>query len=161
MWELTEVVRLLPPERLLVMVFTGKADYDRFRSAAEDHFTARVEQAEGETAARLAGFRLPDYPPLKNPDAWIRVAKGGTQGFITFGPDWEPEFVRIDPTAVWALSTFGRLLKVMRRQVNPALRRVKLRLSEAPDVPSAGVITPRTSLRSESHDLDAPPGSTD
>ncbi len=133
LWELTEVVRLLPPERLLVMVFTNAADYDLFRSAAEAHFTARAAEFDGREAARLAGFRWPDYPALKNPDTHISVV--GTQGFIVFGPDWEPGFVRLDPTAVRALSDFGRLRKVMRQQVTPALRRVKHGLSPAPGSP--------------------------
>ncbi|MFB7114799.1 hypothetical protein [Streptomyces sp. NPDC056291] len=105
LWELTEVVRLLPPERLLLLVFTNASGYDLFRRAAEAHFTARAAEFEGQQAAGLAGLRLPDYPPLKDPDARTST---GTQGFITFGPGWEPEFVRLDPTAVWALSYFGR-----------------------------------------------------
>lgn len=156
LWELTEVVRLLPPERLLLLVFTNATDYDLFRRAAEARFTARAAELEGREAARLAGFRLPDYPPLENPDA--RVGAVGTQGFITFGPGWEPEFVRLDPTAVWALSDLGRLRKVMRRQVNPVLRRVRHRLSLTPDVPAGGTIAPRTPPRSESRGTDAPTG---
>lgn len=94
-------------------------------------FTARAAEFDGREAAGLAGFRWPDYPALKHPDTRISVV--GTQGFLFFGPGWEPEFVRLDPTAVRALSDLGRLRKVMRQQVNPALRRVKHRLSGAPD----------------------------
>lgn len=155
LWELTEAVRLLPPERLLVMVFTEEAEYDLFRSAAEARFAARAAEFEKPEAASL-GSRLPDYPALKNPDTEIRMV--GTRGFITFGPGWEPEFVRLDPTAVRALSDLGRLRKVIRRQVNPALRRVKHRLSQAPDVPGHGVIAPRTPPRSESRGSDTPAG---
>ncbi|MEV7862961.1 hypothetical protein AB0O86_30170 [Streptomyces hirsutus] len=153
LWELTEVVRLLPPERLLLLVFTNASDYDLFRRAAEAHFTIRAEEFEGQEAARFARFRLPDYPPLKNRDT--RTSIVGTQGFITFGPDWEPEFVRLDPTAVWALSDLGRLRKVMRRQVNPTLHRVKHRLSQTPDAPNGGMIAPRTPPQSESRGTDA------
>lgn len=152
LWEFTEAVRLLPPERLLVMVFTDAAGYDLFRREAEAHFTARAAEFEGEEATRLAGFRWPHYPPLKNPGT--RISMVGTQGFITFGPGWEPEFVRLDPTAVRALTRLGRLRKVMRRQVNPAMRRVKHGLSPAPGAPHGGVVAPPTAPPGESRGID-------
>ncbi len=153
LWELTEVVRLLPPERLLVMVFTDSTEYDCFRRAAEAYFAARAAEFGGREAVRLAGFRLPDYPPLANPDTRTRVV--GTQGFMTFGPGWEPEFVRLDPTAVSGLGDLGRLRKVMRQQVNPALRRVRHRVSQPPNAPHGGVIAQRPPLQSESRGTDA------
>lgn len=153
LWEFTEAVRLLPPERLLVMVFTDAAEYDAFRAAADARFAARAAELEGEEAARLAGLRWPDYPPLENPDSHARMV--GTQGFITFGPGWRPEFVRLDPTAVRALSDLGRVRKVMRQQANPALRRIKRRLAQAPDAVNDEVSAPRTPPRSETRGTDA------
>ncbi|MFI6204970.1 hypothetical protein ACIBAI_01025 [Streptomyces sp. NPDC051041] len=155
LWEFTEAVRLLPPERLLVAVFTDAADYDRFRRAAQVHFAARAAESEGREAARLAGMRWPDYPPLKKPDALTsRVV--GLQGLIAFGPAWEPEFVRLDPTAVRALSDLGRLHKIMRQQVNPVIRRVRSRLSEDSGAANGSVIPPTRPSRSASRDTDTP-----
>ncbi|MFE6526869.1 hypothetical protein [Streptomyces sp. NPDC057794] len=159
LWELTEAVRLLPPERLLLIVFTDEADYDRFRQASAACFTARAAESKGAEADRLSGFRLPDYPPLQHPEKLTRVV--GTQGFITFGPDWQPEFVRLDPTAVWALSDLGRIRKVVRRQANPALRRVKRGLSQAQDVPHSGVLAPRVPPQGEARDAAAPTSGTE
>ncbi|MFZ4153242.1 hypothetical protein [Streptomyces pseudogriseolus] len=139
LWEFTEAVRLLPPERLMVMVFTDEPEYDRFRSAAEAEFASRAAEMSDEEAARLTGIRWPDYPPLKNPDAPSRMV--GTQGMIVFGPDLTPEFIRLDPTAERALSELGRLRKVMRHQVNPVMRRIKRGLAQAP-APAPGVIAP-------------------
>lgn len=150
LWELTEVVRLLPPERLLMAVFTDPTDYDLFRHEAARYATARATELSAEDATRLAAFRLPDYPPLQNPDT--RTIVVGTQGFITFGPGWEPNFVRLDPTAVWALTRLGRLRKIMRKQANPLLRDVKRRISQTPGVVDDSVIAPRAPSRRESHD---------
>ncbi len=130
LWEFTEVVRLLPPERLLVTVFTDEPEYDRFRAAARAAFAARAAELQGEEARRLATFRWPAYPPLKKPDALTRVA--GTRGYIVFGRDWTPEFVRIDPSAVRALTLAGRNHAMTRRQVNPLMRRIKRGLAQAP-----------------------------
>ncbi len=130
LWEFTEVVRLMPPERLLVTVFTDEREYDRFRSAAEAAFATRAAGLQGEEARRLTAFRWPAYPPLKKPDAITRVV--GARGYIVFGPDWAPEFVRVDPTAVRAVTLAGRNHAMMRRQVNPLMRRIKRGLAQAP-----------------------------
>ncbi|MEU1263852.1 hypothetical protein ABZ473_17520 [Streptomyces cellulosae] len=145
LWEFTEVVRLLPPERLLVTVFTDEREYERFRSAAAAAFAARAAELRGEEARRLAAFRWPAYPPLKKPDTLTRMA--GTRGYIVFGPDWTPEFVRVDPTAARALTLVGRNHAMMRRQVNPLMRRIKRGLAQAPvpapaPAPAPGVIAP-------------------
>ncbi|MCP9995097.1 hypothetical protein [Streptomyces werraensis] len=137
LWEFTEAVRLLPPERLMVMVFTDEPEYDRFRSAAGAAFASRAAELSGDQAGKLAGIRWPEYPPLRNPEVPLRMV--GTQGLIVFGPDWTPEFVRFDPTAVRALSDLGRIRKVVRRQVNPTVRRIKRGLAHAP---APGVIVP-------------------
>ncbi|CAL9282593.1 hypothetical protein SUDANB66_00595 [Streptomyces sp. SudanB66_2053] len=139
LWEFTEAVRLLPPERLLVTVFTDEREYDRFRTAAGAAFAARAAGLQGEEARRLAAFRWPAYPPLKKPDTIMRVA--GAKGYIVFGRDWTPEFVRVDPTAVRALTLAGRSRAMARRQVNPVMRRIKQGLAQAP-APAPGLIVP-------------------
>ncbi|MFE0688018.1 hypothetical protein ACFV0Z_07745 [Streptomyces xiamenensis] len=157
LWELTECVRLLPPERLMLVVFTNRADYGRFRSAAQDSFASRAAELEGPQAARLSAFRLPDHPPLKNPAVAARAV--GTQGLITFGPGWEPQFVRLDPTAVRALTDLGRLHAMIRRQVHPTLREVKRRLAEAPEIPparNAGPSVPPPGAAADDHGTTAP-----
>ncbi|MFI1756766.1 hypothetical protein [Streptomyces sp. NPDC020571] len=153
LWELAEVVRRLPPERLLVMVITDAADYDRFRQAVRAYFAGRAAESPGEGTARLPDIRWPDYPPLQRPEA-VTSRMVGLQGIITFGPGWEPDFVRLDPTAVRALSDLGRLHKVMRQQVNPVLRRVKSRFPAAADAPDRGLIGPRAPASSESRESD-------
>ncbi|MEU6335968.1 hypothetical protein ABZ839_16190 [Streptomyces cellulosae] len=143
LWEFTEAVRLLPPKRLMVMVFTDEAEYDRFRSEAGKRFAARAAELPGEEGRKLAAVRWPAYPPLRNQEAAPRMV--GTQGFIVFGSDWTPEFVRLDPTAVWAFSDLGRVRKVMRRQVNPVMRRVKRELDRLPDdaLGTSAALSPR------------------
>ncbi len=84
LWEFTEVVRLMPPERLLVTVFTDEREYDRFRSAAEAAFAARAAGLQSEEARRLTAFRWPAYPPLKKPDAITRVV--GARGTSSSAP---------------------------------------------------------------------------
>ncbi|MFF4209034.1 hypothetical protein ACFYZE_06635 [Streptomyces sp. NPDC001796] len=122
LWELTEAVRLLPPERLLLLVLSDEAGYERFREAVPKTFEDRARELreKGELPARAPSF--PPYPALRNPDTkltWI-----GVQGLIHFSSAWEPTFTRADPTAVRALTLQGRVRKVYRKQMLPVLKSV-------------------------------------
>ncbi|WP_143064610.1 hypothetical protein [Streptomyces colonosanans] len=121
LWELTEVVRLLPPERLLVLVLSDEAGYERFREAVPKSFENRAKELRDSGDLPVTAPPFPEYPALRDPDTptkWI-----GLQGLIHFSSSWQPTFTRADPTAVWALTLQGRVRKVHRRQILPVLKR--------------------------------------
>ncbi len=62
LWEFTEAVRLLPPERLLVTVFTDEREYDRFQDGGRRGFRRpgrRTSGRGGEEARRLPVAGVP------------------------------------------------------------------------------------------------------
>ena len=74
MWEIDQVVSLIPPEKIIVLVPFGKDAYDDFRSRAEAHF----------------GHTLP---------SWVegsRRSPTGIRAAVYFDPDWTSHFVRLD-----------------------------------------------------------------
>lgn len=71
-WQVGEVLRLLPPSRVKLVLLNGEeadADYARFRSATSEVFAER-------------DVTLPDLPPAgENPLV---------RGVVLFGDDWSP-----------------------------------------------------------------------
>ncbi|MGC0318649.1 hypothetical protein [Kitasatospora acidiphila] len=122
LWELTETVRLLPPEQLVLPVYDDEDGYERFRASVPQAFADRVEQL-GADARPAPAF--PKYPPDHRPG--IRVV-GGMRGIVHFDPDWTPRFVRFDLSAVRARTAAGRARKAGRLQVAPLLTRIEQRL---------------------------------
>ncbi|WP_369364383.1 hypothetical protein AB5L52_14590 [Streptomyces sp. CG4] len=88
MWELTEAMRILPPQRLLLMVpgMTGRAEYEAIRTKNERALKALPEAARNQTWKSNTPPSLPN-PPFKE---W----SGPEIGLIHFSPDWEPTFTR-------------------------------------------------------------------
>ncbi len=70
LWEIGEALRILPPERLILLVPFDKRGYDRFRRAAEE----------------LQPPDLPDYVAGERFNSRIK-------GLIYFTPDWQAKFV--------------------------------------------------------------------
>jgi hypothetical protein len=122
LWELTEAVRLLPPEQLVLPVYDDEDGYERFRVSVPQAFADRAEQL-GAGAKPVPAF--PDYPPAQRPG--LKVV-AGMRGIVHFDPDWTPRFVRIDLSAVRARTDAGRARKVGRLQVAPLLARIEQRL---------------------------------
>ncbi|MFI9834845.1 hypothetical protein ACIHIX_45050 [Streptomyces sp. NPDC051913] len=142
LWELTECMRLLPPQRLLLLVFSDEVEYEEFRTAVPAAFEERSREMAGEGSAPLRTPVFPAYPPLHNPQSLVRGT--GLQGLIHFDAAWQPTFTRCDYTRFWTLTLMGRQMKTDRRVVRPVLRR----LAEATAGPEAdttgdrGRITP-------------------
>ncbi|MFI6694658.1 hypothetical protein ACIBLA_23425 [Streptomyces sp. NPDC050433] len=121
LWEFTEAVRLLPPARLVLLVLAeaappnGSSTYDRFRQAVPEAFATRDP--------RLQPPRLPDCPPLQHPDrlTW----EPAVRGIVHFDAAWTPEFLRLDPTALRALTHLGKVRKLARTQLEPLLVRLQ------------------------------------
>jgi hypothetical protein len=139
LWELTECVRLLPPERLLLLVYSDELDYQRFRNAVPEAFEKRSREllAEGLEPVRAPVFT--GYPPRHNPQTIMKWQ--GLQGLIHFDRSWKPTFTRCDHTAFWSLTLWGRQMKVYRRQMLPVLKRLKQETAE-PAPERAGRISP-------------------
>ena len=69
MWQVRETLRLLPPQRLTLLVPAGAGDYEPFRSA-----TLRT---------RGGPVRLPPHPGAGRPGTAVPAV-------IFFDPDWRP-----------------------------------------------------------------------
>jgi hypothetical protein len=78
LWELTQAVRTLEPQKLLILVREMKAkDYESFRTEAKPILGVSLpERAIPRRFGRVFGFR--------------RVS-----GFISFAPDWKPSFLAL------------------------------------------------------------------
>ncbi|WP_329334336.1 hypothetical protein OG866_12840 [Streptomyces sp. NBC_00663] len=127
LWELTECMRLLPPERLLLLVFSDEVEYEEFRAAVPAAFEERSRELVGEGSVGEGSVPLrtpvfPAYPPLHNPQSLVRGT--GLQGLIHFDAAWQPTFTRCDYTRFWTLTLMGRQMKMERRMVRPVLRRL-------------------------------------
>ncbi|MFJ8645904.1 hypothetical protein ACIRNI_07250 [Streptomyces sp. NPDC093546] len=79
MWELVQAARLLPPERLVLLVPLEPEEYEAFRGAFRERGTP---------------LELPDHPP--KPDFPQRHGRLGVKGVIYFAATGEPTFVRLD-----------------------------------------------------------------
>ncbi|WP_405731041.1 hypothetical protein OG885_14590 [Streptomyces sp. NBC_00028] len=115
-WEFVESLRVLPPERLVLLIYCDRTAYDAFREVV---------------AERCA---LPEYPPPARPKRprWEVLMNGGRKrllwdfalkGVIVFGPDWQPRFVRFDPSTLRVPSVFS-VRKLLRRELDPVLDRL-------------------------------------
>ncbi|MEU6374660.1 hypothetical protein [Streptomyces sp. NPDC046909] len=141
LWELTECVRLLRPERLLLLVFSDdpRFEYERFRYAVPAAFEKRSLELAAEGLEPVFAPEFPPFPPMHNPDSLVRVS--GLQGLIHFDTAWRPTVVRCDHSAYWSLTLQGRQFKVYRRRVLPVLKRLARETAE-PREERAGRISP-------------------
>lgn len=74
LWEIDQVVRLIPPERIVIFIPFGKEAYDHFRARTAAHF----------------GRMLPPWAE------GTRASAAGIRAAIYFRPDWEAYLVRLD-----------------------------------------------------------------
>ncbi|MFE7569826.1 hypothetical protein ACFU76_23125 [Streptomyces sp. NPDC057539] len=88
-WEYTEALRTIPPERLVLMVCCGSADYDAFRTAAAQKYAARRAEEGGNIWAPLPA--LPDCPVHA---ASKRDLALPLRAFVTFDEQWKPCLLR-------------------------------------------------------------------
>ncbi|GAA2801220.1 hypothetical protein GCM10010441_27600 [Kitasatospora paracochleata] len=135
-WEFTEALRILPPERLVLLVYGTPDDYDSFRRALGEYYASRSSEEPGapDSGRWPALPALPDFPPPARPRRpwWEVVVNGGRsrlrwdfvlKGVVVFDPDWRATFVRFDPTAVRVPSvlTLNRLVK---RRLRPTIEQL-------------------------------------
>jgi hypothetical protein len=95
MWEIDQVVALVPPEKIVVLIPFGQQSYDAFRIRAAPHF----------------GRMLP---------AWAQEARRSPttiRAAVYFEPDWTAHFIRLDTEKKNSLekSCYERLAPVYRR----------------------------------------------
>lgn len=141
LWELTECVRLLRPEQLLLLVYADEVvpEYERFRLAVPEAFEKRSRDLVAEGLEPVRAPEFPPFPPMHNPNSLVRMT--GLQGLVHFDTAWQPTVVRCDHSAYWSLTLMGRQFKVYRRRILPVLKRLARETAE-PGRDGAGRITP-------------------
>jgi hypothetical protein len=102
-WEVQEALRLLPPERLVLLVPSQAEDYLPF-------FWADLK-ADG------ARVQLPAYPGISRFGAEL-------QAVITFAPGWRPEIGCFNQSPFRPASYRNLLLPALKYQLRPAFRRL-------------------------------------
>ncbi|MBL1101080.1 hypothetical protein [Streptomyces coffeae] len=132
-WEFVEALRVLPPERLVLLAYCDPAAYNRFREAVAEEYSrrSRTDPAGPATDVWPPLPALPDFPPPSRSQRprWEVLLNGGRKrlrwdfplkGLVAFGPDWQATFIRFDPTTLRVPSpvTLHRLVK---RELQPVL----------------------------------------
>jgi hypothetical protein len=130
-WEFTEVLRLLPPDRLVLLAYCDAATYDRFREAVAVEYDRRSRTEPGSPGTGLWPPlpALPGYPPPARPERprWQVLLNGGRKrlrwdfalkGLVVFGPRWEARFIRFDPTTL-KLPSVWTLHRLVKRELRP------------------------------------------
>lgn len=102
LWELGEAMRVLPPERLLLVVPMGRKEYDKFRRVTETELRKQAERVQRDTGALWVPPALPDYG-----GSWMISSR--IQGLIYFAAGWEPVFVRLERPPVLEDQLIGAL----------------------------------------------------
>ncbi|NDZ82975.1 hypothetical protein G3I19_31515 [Streptomyces sp. SID10853] len=115
-WEFTEALRILPPSRLVLLVYCDQPDYEAFGEAVAREYAMRSGAEGSGTWPPLPG--LPPFPePLpRSKRRWDLRLKG----FVSFGDDWRASFTRFDPI-VPRLRTVWTLRRLVRRELEPVL----------------------------------------
>ncbi|MEU4146022.1 hypothetical protein [Streptomyces parvulus] len=115
-WEFTEALRTIGPERLVLLVCCGSRDYDAFRTDATESYATRKSEEGDRTWAPMPA--LPDCPEL--PPASKREWVTPLRAFITFDQEWRPTLLRFVVTVprwrhAWTLR------RLLRRLMAPVL----------------------------------------
>jgi hypothetical protein len=84
MWELVEATRMVPPERLLLIVPMPELEYERFREKAMAELHARAERIRNDTGRHWSPPELPGYPQ------GVKKMHGRVQMLIYFFSNWKP-----------------------------------------------------------------------
>jgi hypothetical protein len=134
-WEFTEAVRLLPPTRLVLLIYCDTQTYERFREAVAVEYEQRLRtepQGPGSGCPPLPA--LPDYPPLaRGPyrpryERWLGWGRlrwdPVLKGVVVFDPEWEATFIRFDPTARVRRVLQPQPLFLVKRGLRPVMERL-------------------------------------
>nr|PPQ59723.1 hypothetical protein C5F59_25955 [Streptomyces sp. QL37] len=114
-WELSEAMRILPPQRLLLMMpgAMGQEEYDKIREDVEQSLRDLPGSERNRTWGNSFPPSLPDYPqekPENNP----------VTGLIHFSADWDPTFTRTPLKSLPWQNLFTQLTRGLR----PAFRQL-------------------------------------
>jgi hypothetical protein len=90
LWELGEVMRVLPPERLVLVNPMKRAQYEQFRVLARRELQAQADELRRTTGRRWTPPELPDPPA----DRWKRSR---VRGIIHFTRAWQGAYVALPP----------------------------------------------------------------
>ncbi|NKE58162.1 hypothetical protein FXN61_15575 [Lentzea sp. PSKA42] len=85
LWELGESMRVLPPERLVLVNPMKRAEYGKFRETARRELHAQADELWRTTGHRWTPPELPDPPADRQMPSLVR-------GIIHFTKDWEPTY---------------------------------------------------------------------
>ncbi|MEU1215039.1 hypothetical protein ABZ424_22000 [Streptomyces sp. NPDC005790] len=109
LWELSEAMRTLPPQRLLLMMpgALGKKEYETIRKEVETTLRALPDSDANKTWRGEVPPTLPDYPHEK-PEA------NPVTGLIHFSADWEPVFTPTPPVRLPWGNLFIQLIRGLR-----------------------------------------------
>lgn len=89
LWELGEAMRILPAERLLLLVPMGREEYESFRARAEAELRKQADRQRRVPGGRWVPPTLPDYQGH-------RTMLSSIQGLIYFTSQWDATFVSLD-----------------------------------------------------------------
>nr|WP_221380767.1 hypothetical protein [Actinoplanes polyasparticus] len=120
LWELGEVMRELPPERLVLVNPMKRAKYEEFRSVAREALHAQADELERTTGHRWTPPELPDPPADRRTPSRVR-------GIIHWSRDWKPTYVplpRVLPPEDYLLGALDRALWAPMLQMTEHERRV-------------------------------------
>ncbi|MEV0502804.1 hypothetical protein AB0I84_35125 [Streptomyces spectabilis] len=114
LWQLTEAVRVLRPEQLLVLV---QADCDAFTDFCRTADQALAERLRKPTRPKGRSGRRPRFSLLPP-----RVLRGGTAyGIIRFTPGWKPHFMSLTSAVGLDNHSYATRLRAVRDQLDPVL----------------------------------------
>lgn len=122
-WEFTEALRTLRPDRLVLLICCGPDAYDAFRlSAAREYRTRSTSEAPAGPDAGWPPFpELPDYPRPATARAWgKRRWAFPLKGTVTFDQDWRACLTPFD-LEVPVLRHTWTLRQAVRRELAPVV----------------------------------------
>jgi hypothetical protein len=106
LWELGEAMRILPPQRLVLLVTMARDEYDRCREVVNAELWKQATMVRRETGAHWKPPSLPDY--TEGPVVASRI-----RGLIYFTPAWDAVFVRLERPPLLENQLMGALDRSM------------------------------------------------
>lgn len=123
-WEFLEAVRVVEPQRLVVVILKDRARHEEFRRLTQELY---LERTADDLARGRRPAPFPDLPPVPvwppNKKRWNYPVAG----FVTFNADWSQHFDEFDIQVPVARSVF-----TMRKLIGRALSPVHRRLARLP-----------------------------
>lgn len=106
MWELGEAMRLLPPQRVLLLVTMARREYDECVAEVGKSLAAQADALRRETGSDWRPPALPAYPGHRSPPSRIR-------GLIHFTQDWTAVHTPVHRPPPYEYGLLGALDRAM------------------------------------------------